>query len=193
VLYLDSNCNGNIDLGEPQITGALAASAGQQICILVKEFAPANSPINATNNVTVTARFDYSNSTLPPANLTVTDLTTVVQSGLTLLKYVDKASAKPGDTLIYTITYVNTGLSQLTNIVISDNIPTFTSLTAPLSSSVCCVGPTGDCLGTPATTYPPSISGCTTVTTSSAVSWILSGTLEQGASGQVKFSVKIDQ
>jgi uncharacterized repeat protein (TIGR01451 family) len=188
VLYLDSNCNGSIDLGEPQITASLTASAGQQICILVKEFAPANAPINATNNVTVTARFDYSNSSPALATtLTLTDLTTVLQSGLTLLKYVDKASAKPGDTLIYTINYINSGFSDLNNVVISDNVPTYTN-----SPSPCCVGPTA-CLGTAATSYPPSIIGCTIITTSSSVTWTMNGTLNPGSSGQVKFSVKIDQ
>ena len=128
VFYLDSNCNGSLDLGETQITGPITATAGQQVCILVKEFAPGNAPIGASNNVTVTAGFAYSNSNppLPAGILTVADLTTVMQSGLTLLKYVDKASAKPGDTLIYSITYVNTGSTQLTDVVINDNVSTFT-------------------------------------------------------------------
>ena len=188
VLYLDSNCNGSIDAGEPQITGPLPTSAGQPVCILVKEFAPATAPVNAMNNLTVTASFGYSNSTLQPASLAVTDLTTVSQSGLTLLKFVDKSSAVPGDTLTYTISYINTGSSQLTNIVLTDNVPPFTN-----SPSACCVNPSTACLGAPPASYPASITGCTIVTTSSTVMWTLNGTLAPGASGQVKFSVKIDQ
>lgn len=188
VLYLDSNCNGAIDAGELQISGAITTTAGQQVCILVKEFSPTNAPTNAANSVTVTATFTYADSTLPPAALTLTDLTTVVQSGLTLMKYVDKASALPGDTLTYTITYLNSGFSQLTNIVISDSVPTYTN-----SPSACCVNPTSGCMGAPPTSYPSSITGCTIVTTSSSVSWILVGTLNPGSSGQVKFSVKVDQ
>ena len=193
VFYLDSNCNGSIDLGEPQITAPITTTAGQQVCILVKEFAPATAPLNATNTATVSANFTYSNSTLPPAVLTLTDLTTVSPSGLTLIKYVDKSSALPGDTLTYTITYANTGSTQLDNVVISDNIPAFTSLIPPTSTTVCCVNPSTACLGTPPTPYPAAISGCTTVTTATYVSWTLSGTLDPGASGQVKFSVKIQQ
>jgi uncharacterized repeat protein (TIGR01451 family) len=193
VLYLDSNCNGNIDLGEPQITAPITATAGQQICILVKEFAPANASTNATDTATISAGFNYTNSTLPTATLTVTDLTTVSPSGLTLIKYVDKSAALPGDTLTYTITYANTGGTQLTNIVINDNVPTFTSLIPPTSTTVCCVNPTTACLDAPPTTYPAAISGCTTLTTATSVTWTLSGTLNPGASGQVKFSVMIQK
>lgn len=121
-------------------------------------------------------------------SLTCTFNNSAPGAGLVLVKTVDKAAALPGDTLTYTITYSNNGLVQLSNIIISDSIPTYTS-----SPSACCVNPSSACLGTPAAPYPSSITGCTTVTTSASASWNLSGTLAPGASGQVKLSVTIQQ
>lgn len=46
-----------------------------------------------------------------------------------LVKTVDKASAKPGETLNYTLTFKNTGETDLSNIVIKDNLPEGVELT----------------------------------------------------------------
>jgi uncharacterized repeat protein (TIGR01451 family) len=42
-----------------------------------------------------------------------------------VIKTVDKAAAKPGDTLIYTILVKNTGNTDLTNIVVKDTLPNY--------------------------------------------------------------------
>lgn len=43
--------------------------------------------------------------------------------GYDLAKTVDKTTAKPGDTLNYTLKFTNTGETKLTNVVIKDNLP----------------------------------------------------------------------
>ncbi len=191
MIFQDSNCNGIIDAAEPQITAAINVSSGQTICILIKEFIPGGAPTGAENKITVTAAFTYTNAPapMPVTSMTHTDVTTVGAAkgaGLTLVKSVDKTAALPGDTLIYTITYGNNGLGNLSNIVINDTVPTYTNLL-----SNCCVNPGSVCLGTPVTPWPLNISACTPAFSGNAVSWALIGTLAPGNTGQVKFSVQI--
>lgn len=191
IILQDTNCNGIIDAAEPQITAAINVSSGQTICILIKEFIPGGAPTGAENKVTVTAAFTYTNAPapVPVSSMTHTDVTTVGAvkgAGLTLVKSVDKASALPGDTLIYTITYSNSGIGPLSNIVINDTVPIYTTLVTN-----CCVNPTTVCLGTPVTPWPQNITACAPASTVPAVSWTLTGTLAPGNTGQVKFSVQI--
>lgn len=68
--------------------------------------------------------------TNPNNNSTSSTVTTHDDSGCVtptpaynLTKTVDKTSAKPGDTLNYTLTFVNSGNTDLTNVVIKDQFP----------------------------------------------------------------------
>lgn len=194
VFYRDSNCNGTFDSGEPQITSAIALSANEQLCLLLKEFIPANAPIGASNLVTTIATFSHTNAV--PAlstQLTRNDNTTVGASsgaGLTLTKTVDSATALPGSSLTYTITYGNNSNGPLSNIVIHDTVPAFTSLSAA-PPNPCCVNPTVSCLGSGLAPFPNSISACSAATAGDTITWTLTGTLSPGASGQVKFRVTV--
>jgi uncharacterized repeat protein (TIGR01451 family) len=111
------------------------------------------------------------------AQIVCTFTNTAPGTGLVLVKSVDKAAAYPGDVLTYTITYSNSSLEPLTNITISDIIPAYT------------YNPVASCLNP----LPSAITGCTVVTTSSSVSWLLNGSLSPNTSGQVKLSVTIQQ
>ncbi len=55
-------------------------------------------------------------------------VTVTQQANIILLKNVDAFYAGPGDTLVYTISYTNTGNAPQTGIVITDSIPSSTSL-----------------------------------------------------------------
>jgi uncharacterized repeat protein (TIGR01451 family) len=97
--------------------------------------------------VTVTATFDYlgSNPALSMPHL-VTDRTTAgspTTAGLTLVKSADKATARPGEVITYTVIYANTSSQPLQNIVLYDSTPAYTTFVsatngplAPESSSV---------------------------------------------------------
>ena len=182
VLYQDTGCTGHFAAGDPQITAPISVSAGQKICILMKEFIPAQAPLNAQDKVTVTAQLSYLNAN--PAltdTQTRTDLTTVgtgVANGLNLSKTVDKTSVLPGSTITYTITYSNQSASVLTSIVINDATPAYTTFQSA-SCGVLGAGLTG-CLAS-----GPSVGA------QGSISWTLSGGLAAGASGTVSFTVQV--
>ncbi|ETX03510.1 MAG: hypothetical protein ETSY2_33260 [Candidatus Entotheonella gemina] len=184
-LYQDNNCNSIIDNGEGQI-GSIALSAGDQVCILMREAIPHAAPDGATRQVTVSASFSYDNASPSLSHvLQRIDLTTVGDStsaGLHLLKAVDKTQAAPGEVLTYTITYSNRSNESLSNIVIHDLTPAFTvfqsatcDLPLPLDISGCNV------------TQQPVING------TGAIEWTLGGTLRPGHQGTVTFSIQIRQ
>jgi uncharacterized repeat protein (TIGR01451 family) len=183
--YLDNNCNGTLDSGEPAILGALPVSAGQAVCVIVKVSVPANAPFNAQNQTVVTANFNYTTaSPALAASYTNTDLTTVggtTSAGLTLNKAVDKATALPGDVIVYTITYRNNSSGVLNNIQVFDNTPGYTTFI-----SAACSGALPPALSTCAVTTQPVGGG-----TGNLV-WTLGGSLASGAQGVVTFSVKVD-
>ncbi len=183
LLYEDSNCNGTIDSGEGQLS-SVALSAGQQVCVLMREAIPSAATDGASQHVTVTASFTYSNATPSLADVqTRTDVTTVGKGeagGLHLHKAVDKGQALPGEVVTYTITYSNRSSEPLSNIVIHDKIPAFTVF----QSAVC------------DTPLPSSLSGCNVtqqpaVNGTGAMEWTLVGTLGSGHQGTVTFSIQI--
>jgi uncharacterized repeat protein (TIGR01451 family) len=100
-------------------------------------------------------------------------------AGLVLLKTVDKATALPGDNLVYAITYSNNSSGSLTNIVINDATPTFTTFV----SAAC-------------GTLGAGLTGCSVTTQPAAgatgsVQWTLAGALSSVGSGTVTYTVQI--
>jgi uncharacterized repeat protein (TIGR01451 family) len=111
------------------------------------------------------------------------DITTVslLGNGLVLIKQVDKAQAKPGEELSYTITYRNSTDQPLDNIEVRDVTPAYTKFVS------------GGC-NTP---LPQSITNCSLSTfpavgASGDLAWTLGGVLQSNQEGSVRFKVKID-
>ena len=121
------------------LTAAITVTAGQQVCLLVKEFVPAGIGYSAEGVATVTATFTYTNaSPALSSTLTVSDTTTAGEpTALSLKKQVTNVtkggtisttiSASPGDVLLYTLTGQNNGSGSLTTLVINDATPAYTT------------------------------------------------------------------
>ena len=180
VLYRDSDCDALLDAGEPLVSGNYAVAANDTICLIVKQFVPANATQGAFNVVTVSSSFIYDVLTPTVTEvLTRTDTTTVGVGGtntLFLHKAVDKTAAKPGETITYTITYSNNGTDNLSSIVINDSVPAFTH--SPVAS---CVMP-----------LPANLTLCVPSISTPQIQWNMTGTLAPSQQGQVRFSVTLD-
>jgi uncharacterized repeat protein (TIGR01451 family) len=196
VLYRDVNCSGQFASGDPVIAAPITAVAQQQICVLVKEFVPANAPANAQNTVTVSASFAYAGSAAPGVVLQKdTDNTIVVGSGpVQLTKLVQNVTqgtaygalgnALPGNTLQYQLTIFNQGSAALSNVVIDDATPAFTSFLA-----AACPAPAA----LPAGLTSCSVSQQPAAGAQGALAWTFTGTLAPGAQTAVTYKVQIAQ
>lgn len=180
-VFRDTNCNRTLDTGEVQITAVFAVVAAEQVCLVIKVSAPQTAAFNDQYPVTVGASFAYSNSAIVEA-LARTDLTligTASGAGLYLSKTVDKASAKSGDVLTYTITYTNNSTAPLSQLKIFDATPSYTVFT----SAAC--GTLG------ATLSACNVSTQPTVGTAGSLEWTMTGSLASGAVGTVTFQVTL--
>ena len=152
-LYVDVNNDGNIDAGDTLVIGTdLAAfvnngngiGKGIAINLLVKVQAPVNATIGTQNPVVLTFSPFVYNTIVHPI-LKNTDLTIVTAGQVRLVKDQAKVdctagtvatytqttvSAKPGECVRYRITATNEGNATVTDVVISDNTPSYTTLKA---------------------------------------------------------------
>ena len=184
VLFRDSNCNGTLDSGEPQLSASASVIADESFCLLVKVFVPAGAGLGAQDHLTVIATFTYDNAN-PALSVPLSrqDVTTVGESAAAvIIKAVDKATALSGEILTYTLTYRNMSSEAVSNMKIDDATPAYTTFV-------------GASCGAP---LPLSVTGCAVATEPAAgamgtVQWTFTGTLAPGASGTVQYQVQIDQ
>ncbi|HIO93530.1 MAG TPA: hypothetical protein EYG68_11920, partial [Leucothrix mucor] len=204
VIYQDTDCNGKLDAGEVAVTANLATTANTPICLINKVYAP-NGVVNGeTYRNVINAEFDFNGNTIA-GNITlkVTDLTKATvktpitptnptggSSRLVLRKTVQNMTqggtetetqnqAKSGDVLKYRIYYNNSGDGPLTDLIINDTVPEFTSM----AGSPVCEPP-----------LPTSLISCTPSVNFDDVVWTFpaNGVLKGGAKGMVSYSVTIE-
>ncbi|WP_169745550.1 CshA/CshB family fibrillar adhesin-related protein [Isoalcanivorax pacificus] len=202
-LYRDLDCDGAVNGADALLTGPQPVSPGEVVCLLAHVFSPADAPLGAQHSVQLQAQLVLANSSLNDTAL-VTDLTRVLPGQLVLEKRVrnigpdgiagsgddvdavDNLSnqALPGDVLRYRILFRNAGVQALDQVRIHDATPAFTALAA---AAAC-----------PAQ-LPPGLSGCVLLTPEGAngsgyegsLQWQFTGALPAGATGEVRYDVRV--
>jgi uncharacterized repeat protein (TIGR01451 family) len=194
VLYRDSNCSATLEGSEPVLSGALTVAAGEEVCLIAKQFVPAGAPSSAQNTLTVTAQFTFTNASpaLAIATAAVTDVTTVGEpAALVLHKRVSNVTrggapatsvnATPGDVLLYVLKAQNQGSAPLTTLAIHDTTAAFTTFV-----SAACPGalPAG---------ITCSVSSQPAAGAAGGLRWTFTGALAPGAELSVSYQVRLDQ
>jgi trimeric autotransporter adhesin len=183
-IYLDSNNNGVIDSGEPVIsqtsatTLPTAIAPGGQASIIVQVTADPGVPVSTQDQRVITATATFASS--GTASATVQDTTTVVAGNLRLNKTatVDAANTdgkvRPRalvsnaalSEIAYSIAVTNVGSAPVTNVVVTDAVPTYTdfkfgsaSVTGCPSGATCAVEYSTDGGTTWSTTAPADTNG----------------------------------
>ena len=147
-LYVDSNNDGIADAGELVTGSDLAVKTGSiargaSVNLLIKVQAPTNATAGTPSAVVLTIKPTVVGGQ-SVADLVNTDLTTVTSGQVRLVKEQSLAncatgaatgaysqntiSAKPGECVKYKITAKNEGNADVTNVVISDATPAYTTL-----------------------------------------------------------------
>jgi uncharacterized repeat protein (TIGR01451 family) len=211
-LHLDANCSGTLDAGDTALSTALSVTAGQQVCVINRVFAPAGVGSGAQDITVLSATQTWSTATLTPTSqsstLKNTDVTRISSVGLNLIKEVRQlsscpttaassqalttpygatSSAKPGDALEYRLRYSNNSAAPINSVKLYDAIPAYTQF----KSAFCLSTPTQG-IGGCAVTQQPGLNA-----TTGSIAWTLTDTpgpyggLQPSDSGSVGFCITV--
>lgn len=190
VIYLDSNCNGKVDVGETVLTGTSTLNPVQSICVVHRVNVPINASAGAQQVVSLQANGTATSGNKPVTSNTVTDTTLVGSAGLDMKKgvrvvsscpstvndtnaFVTANQARNGNFLEYEITYRNNSTKNLVDVMVKDSVPTG----MVFQSQTCNTTPTG-------ITCTPTQSG-------NSLRWSMAGKLPPATSGTVRYCVSI--
>ncbi|WP_439899644.1 GEVED domain-containing protein [Photobacterium toruni] len=201
VLYLDNDCNGEIDGADAQIINPVAVNGNTAVCLLSKVFVPADAPLNAQYHYDIAADMIFADSTGTGHGITrqVLDKDTVRATfrgagELKLEKSVRNLTqgtaagisnnGRPGDILEYVITFTNVGDGDLTEVSIFDSTPSYTEL----SQAIDC---TSGSVPASLTCAPVTVNGTNAVGYEGEVRWNMTGSLSPGIQGSVIYYIAI--
>ncbi|HAR68491.1 MAG TPA: hypothetical protein DCR99_01965 [Thermus scotoductus] len=147
LIYRDTNCNGNVDAGEPQVTSVTLA-ADASACVIVAATVPSTAQNGHYGNLNL-AGTSQGNNTVTDNNNNWARAVATTQAALTAFKAANPSgNVQPGNTITYTISGSNTGGSAAygipvtvdgtskTGILIEDTIPSGLTVTQmPMGSA----------------------------------------------------------
>lgn len=193
LVYRDTNCNGQVDMGEvvfnPTAASTVLLQPSVDICLVQRVFAPSNVFAGAQHIGTLQATYAVSALNLTDQKTQQRqDVTLIGSAGLTLTKKVRAVTSclsTPSDSsgflvnneatkqqnLEYEITYKNNSVKNLQNVKVKDSLPTGTNF----GSLSCGLTPSGNT--------------CNATRSGEVLEWTLTGLLKPSATGTLRFCV----
>jgi len=196
LVYRDTNCNGQVDMGEvvfnPTAASTVLLQPSVDICLVQRVHVPTNVAAGAQHIGTLQASYQFAltnpSQTILGQTLKRQDVTLIGSAGLTLTKKVRAVASCPStssdthafvttnqaakqDNLEYEITYKNNSTKKLQNVKVKDSLPIGTNF-----GSVSC-------------SLTPSGNTCNTSHSGDYLEWSLTGLLNPSASGTLRFCV----
>ena len=195
VIYQDTNNNGILDPAEAAapLTTIPTLAPGQSIPIFVKVFAPSGAANGTVNVTTITGTDGVSTDT-------ATDTTTVVSGDLKVDKFQSvnggpftqtRQTALPGSTVRYRIVVTNTGSAPVTNVVVNDATPSFTTYSIG-DGTASATGVGGFTVNGGAFTAAAAPNGATPANGAAGSLTFNIGTLNPGETATITFGVTIN-
>jgi len=188
-LYADADCDGAPDSA---ITGAVAVVAGQSICVIVRSQASSGVQDGADFRYALTATTDFTGTGLTLVLRNDDRIIAGSSDVLQLTKRVTNLTAgtpestsnsgSPGDVLAYRLVIVNPGSLPLTDITVSDTVPPFTALSAPVADNVV-ITPGVTCALSEPTSYVTGYDR--------DIRWTCPGSFPAGGEASLGFEVRI--
>ncbi len=186
LVYVDSNCNAQLDQGESLLTSR-TIKANEKVCLIQRVVSPTTGQggDRFIASFKVNGKGTYSTATAKESN-SVNDITTIGTAGLNITKLVRKTSTCPapsnnstpftvsnqaakGDYLEYQMTYTNNSNKNLVDVVLKDSVP----------------------IGTVYGAMSCTATGCQTDANAGQLKWTIPGVLAPKQNGQVGFCVRI--
>lgn len=196
LVYRDTNCNGQVDMGEvvfnPTAASTVLLQPSVDICLVQRVHVPTNVTAGAQHIGTLQANYQFALTnpaqTILGQTLKRQDVTLIGSAGLTLTKKVRAVASCPSpssdtnafvttnqaakqDNLEYEITYKNNSTKKLQNVKVKDSLPIGTNF----GSMSCRLIPSGNT--------------CNTNRSGDYLEWSLTGLLNPSASGTLRFCV----
>lgn len=196
LVYRDTNCNGQVDMGEvvfnPTAASTVLLQPSVDICLVQRVHVPTNVTAGAQHIGTLQASYQFALTnpaqTILGQTLKRQDVTLIGSAGLTLTKKVRAVASCPStssdtnafvttnqaakqDNLEYEITYKNNSTKKLQNVKVKDSLPIGTNF----GSMSCRLTPSGNT--------------CNTNRSGDYLEWSLTGLLNPSVSGTLRFCV----
>lgn len=196
LVYRDTNCNGQVDMGEvafsPSVENSILLQPNVDICLVQRVHAPTNMVAGSQHIGTLQASYQFAlinpAQTISGQTIKRQDVTLIGSAGLVLTKKVRAVATCPStssdlnafttmnqarklDNLEYEITYKNNSTKKLQNVKIKDSLPIGTNF----GSVSCSITPSGNT--------------CNSTRSGDYLEWNLTGVLNPAAVGSLRFCV----
>lgn len=196
LIYRDTNCNGQVDMGEavfsPSVANSILLQPSIDICLVQRVHAPTNVVAGSQHIGTLQASYQFALTnpaeTISRQTIKRQDVTLIGSAGLVLTKKVRAVATCPStssdvnaftatnqarkqDNLEYEITYKNNSTKKLQNVKIKDSLPIGTNF----GSASCSITPSGNT--------------CNSTRSGDYLEWNLTGVLNPTTTGSLRFCV----